>query len=171
MKKVYKSVFSIVMIAMLFVTANSKVFAAEEQVYDDVAKECNDIYLEENNDDSNEYFEFGNPNLRIDANGSFTFSYKREMSSSTFKPAATSITVYSKATSSTDNKTYYISLYKYNSSGDDTFLKKIKYTANGTSQSYKFTGLSTSSKYYLYFSKPLTSSATITGSGRIASIK
>lgn len=127
--------------------------------------------LDENTDDSSEYFRFANPNSRIDSNGNFTFSFKWEMDSSYFKPKNSSITVYAKATSSTSNEKYYITLYKYNSSGDDTKVKRIKYTANGTNQSYTFTGLNTSSSYYLRFTKPLTSSAKITGSGRIASIK
>lgn len=165
-----KKLLSIMLVFTMLLATNLTAFAAEEETYDDVASEC-DIELEENTDDSEEYFKFGNPKLRLDSNGNFTFSFKREMSSGYFKPASSSITVYAQATSSTDNESYYIGLYKYNSSGDDTFIKRIKYTANGNNQSYTFTGLSTSSSYYLYFTKPLTSSATITGSGRIASIK
>lgn len=159
----------VLVLAMLFST-NLTAFASEKAEYDDVAVAC-DVNLDENTDDSEEYFRFVNPNSRIDSNGNFTFSFKWTMDSSYFKPASSSITVYAKATSSTSNETYYITLYKYNSSGDDVKVKKVKYTANGTNQSYKFTGLSTSSSYRLKFTKPLSNNTTITGSGRIASIK
>ena len=38
-------------------------------------------------------------------------------------------------------------------------------------QYYEFTGLDTNPSYYLYFSKPLFSNATITGTGHIKNIK
>lgn len=79
--------------------------------------------------------------------------------------------MYATATSSTSDQTYYIALYKKNASGNDTQIKDIKYTANGKTQSYTFNELSTDSTYYLYFTKPLTSTATITGSGRIETIQ
>lgn len=165
-----KKLLSVMLVFTMLLATRLTAFAAEEENYDDVARKCN-VDLEENTDDTKEYFIFENLNMRLDSNGKFTFSFKREMSSGYFKPAGSSITVYAKATSSTDNETYYIGVYKYNSSDDDTLIKRIKYTANGDNQSYTFTGLNTSSSYYLYFTKPLTSSATITGSGRIASIK
>lgn len=165
-----KRMLSVVLVLAMLFTTNLTAFASEKVEYDDVAV-ASDVNLDENTDDSSEYFRFANPNSRIDSNGNFTFSFKWKLESSYFKPANSSITVYAKATSSTSNEKYYISLYKYNSSGDDTLVKKIKYTANGTNQSYKFTGLSTSKSYRLIFSKPFTSNSTITGSGRIASIK
>ena len=165
-----KRMLSVVLVLAMLFTTNLTAFASEKVEYDDVAV-ASDMNLDENTDDSSEYFRFANPNSRIDSNGNFTFSFKREMDSSYFKPKNSSITVYAKATSSTSNKNYYIALYKYNSPGDDIMIKRIKYTANGNNQSYTFTGLSTSSDYCLRFTKPLTSSATITGSGRIASIK
>ena len=155
-------------IIMLVLSMNTSVFAAESDAeYDDVAISC-DYELPENNDSSSEYFRFDNPNQRMDANGNFSFSYKMIMYSDTFTPASSSIKVYATAKSSTSDKTYYIMLYKYE---DDTFIKSVSYKADGTSQVYEFTDLDTSKDYYLAFSKPLSSSATITGSGRIEYIK
>lgn len=167
-----KKILSVLLVLGVILSTNTTSLAADVDLPDDYAQKC-DIYLPANNDDSHEYFEFTNPNARINSDGSFTFSFQREMSSSNFTPASSSITVYASATSSTSNKTYYISLWKYStgSASDDTQIASIKYTADGSTQKYTFTGLSTSSRYYLYFSKPLTSSATITGSGRIESIK
>ena len=90
------------------------------------------------------------------------------MYSQYFKPKASSIKVYMKATSSTSDKKYYINLYK---DGSDSSLGSVTYTADGTSQYYEFTGLDTNSSYYLYFSKPLFSNATITGTGHINHIQ
>lgn len=132
--------------------------------------EC-DINLPENTDDTHEYWEFTGSNMRMGSDGSFTFSYQWAMQSDDFKPASSSITVYATATSSSSDQAYYIALYKKNASGNDTQIKDIKYTANGKTQSYTFKELSTDSTYYLYFTKPLTSTAKITGSGRIETIQ
>lgn len=171
-KKIMKSILALTMVAaFIFGVTNTSVYASNEKEYDDTATVC-DMELGENTDNSGECFRFiTNPNSRMESDGSFTFSYSWKMQSDYFKPANSSIKVYATATSSTSNKTYYISLYKYNSSGDDKLVDKIKYTADGTSQYYQFTGLSTSSEYYLYFTLPLTSSAQITGTGKVVSIK
>ena len=131
----------------------------------ETAIECN-IDLPENTDSSKNYFRFAEPQ-RMDANGNFTFSFSWKMSSVSFKPASSSIKVYSKATSSTSNKTYYIGVRKI---GESSYTP-VRYTANNTNLYYEFTGLDTNSYYCLEFSKPLTSGATITGSGSINSIQ
>jgi len=105
---------------------------------------------------------------RIDSNGYFTFSFAYSLNSSSFRPVDTTIRVYASATSSTNNKTYYISLYK---SGQNSLVKKATFTANGGSQYYDFTGLSTSLSYYLKFTKSSSSTTTITGSGQVEYIQ
>ena len=132
-----------------------------------VAEEC-DYYLPENTDDLSQYFKFGSLGQRMDSNGYFTFSFSYALSSTSFKPAHSSICVYATATSSTSNKTYYISLYK---SGQSNAISTITYTANGKTERHYFTGLSTSNRYYLKFTLPILSSATVTGSGRVETIQ
>lgn len=121
MKKRAKKVLLAVLTAALLITGKSgvSVFASDRESYDDIATECN-IELPENTDDSREYCEFTNPNMRMESDGSFSFSYQRSMQSDDFKPASSSITVYATATSSTSDQTYYIALYKVNTSGNDT---------------------------------------------------
>ena len=102
----------------------------------------------------------------MSSDGSFTFSYSWAMESDRFKPADTSIKITATATSTGDNKSYNIILY----TADGTHIKTVTYTADGTPYSYTFTGLSTSTKYYLKFTKPL-GNTTITGSGKISSIQ
>ena len=169
MKRVIR-VMSMVMVAIMTLSIGINAKAVESRVNFekkmDVAKEC-DYYLRKNNDSSSEYFRFS-PLTRMSSSGNFSFSYKREMDSDSFKPTDSTMRVYATATSSTNNQTYYISLFK---SSDDSLVKSVTYTANGSSQYYDFTGLSTSTSYYLHFSKPLSSSATITGSGQINSIQ
>ena len=147
-------------------TENEYVNSSPDTVYD-VAVDC-DYELPENNmdiDPSIQYFAFnGAQGNRINGDGSFTFQFSNEMPSTSFKPADTSIRVYATATSSTNNKTYYIGLYE---TGQTTPIKVVTYTANGNSQYGEFTGLSTNTYYHLYFSKPIYSAATITGSGQI----
>jgi hypothetical protein len=94
-----------------------------------VSTEC-DYYLPENTDDLSQYFKFGGMGQRIDSNGYFTFSFAYSLNSSSFRPVDTTIRVYASATSSTNNKTYYISLYK---SGQNSLVKKAAFTANGGS--------------------------------------
>lgn len=160
----FRRLMCFIMATVMVLGTSMTVFAADiEEHYDGVAIEC-DYELPENTDDSSEYFSFINLNQRMDSNGYFTFSYSWAMSSDYFKPASSSIRVYMSATSSTSNQTYYINLYK---SGSDSSLGSVKLTANGNSQYYDFTGLDTNSYYYLSFSKPLLSNATITGSGHI----
>ena len=125
-------------------------------------------YLPENTDDLSQYFKFGGMGQRIDSNGYFTFSFAYSLNSSSFRPVDTTIRVYASATSSTNNKTYYISLYK---SGQNSLVKKATFTANGGSQYYDFTGLSTSLSYYLKFTKSSSSTTTITGSGQVEYIQ
>lgn len=132
-----------------------------------VSTECN-YYLPENTDDLSQYFKFGGMGQRIDSNGYFTFSFAYSLNSSSFRPVDTTIRVYASATSSTNNKTYYISLYK---SGQNSLVKKATFTANGGSQYYDFTGLSTSLSYYLKFTKSSSSTTTITGSGQVEYIQ
>lgn len=163
MKK-FKSLICFIMATVMMLGTSMSVFAADvEEQYDGVAIEC-DYELPENVDDSSEYFCFMSPHQRMDSNGYFTFSYSWAMESDLFKPASSSIRLYMTATSSTSNQTYYINLYKV---GSDSSLGTVRFTANGNSQYYDFSGLDTNSYYYLYFSKPLLSNSTITGSGHI----
>ncbi len=127
------------------------------------ATEC-DYYLPTNTDSSSEYFCFNEEGQRINSDGSFTFSFSWALQSSYFKPANSTIRIYATATSDTNNKTYYINLYK---DGESNPVKTVKYTANGVSQYADFSGLDTNSYYYMYFRIPLNSTATITGSGQI----
>ena len=127
------------------------------------ATEC-DYYLPANTDSSSQYFYFNEEGQRINSDGSFTFSFSWALQSSYFRPANSTIRIYATATSDTNDKTYYINLYK---DGESNPVKTVKYTANGVSQYADFTGLDTNSYYYMYFRIPLTSSATITGSGQI----
>lgn len=153
---------------MMVVSTNITAFAAtEDKEYDAVATVCDDD-LPENDNDLSEYFHFANPNSRMDSYGNFTFSFSWAMESDYFKPASSSLKLSAKATSSTSNQTYYIALYKV---GSDNPIKNVKFTADGTAQSYQFTGLSTSSYYYLSFSKPILSNATITGTGKVSIIQ
>jgi hypothetical protein len=164
-------VFSMFMVAIMTLSIGFNVFAAEldkgSGMKMGVAKECS-YYLPQNSESSSEYFRFSNLFTRMNSNGSFTFSFMREMDSDSFKPKNSTMRVYATATSSNSNQTYYISLFK---SSDNSLVQSVTYTANGNSQYYDFTGLSTSTRYYLHFSKPISSTATITGSGQINSIQ
>lgn len=163
--KVKKRVISVV--TMILVLCSSFSVFAKDTLNSVECATKTDEFLEQNTDDSSEYFRFSEKISRMDENGNFIFSYKDQFGGDTFKPSGSSITVYASATSSTSDTTYYISLYK----SDGTLVKSnVKYTADGNTYKYKFTGLSSSTSYYLYFSKPLSSRATITGSGRIDSI-
>ena len=148
MRKLKSKVATVLMrtIVMIF-SANSLVFAAENDAAYDVAIKC-DYELSENNDSSSEYFRFDNPLQRMDSNGNFTFSFKSIMNSDSFKPKTSSIKVYITATSTSD-KAFYVYLFKVNPDSDyDTMIKKVEYTANGQSQYYEFKDLDTKSKYY-----------------------
>lgn len=166
MKKL-RSLLCFVMATILMLGSSITVFAADDRVQYATATEC-EYELPENTDNSSDYFNFVNLKKRMDSNGYFTFSYSWAMYSQHFKPKASSIKVYMKATSSASDKKYYINLYK---DGSDSSLGSVTYTADGTSQYYKFTALDTNSSYYLYFSKPLFSNATITGTGHINHIQ
>lgn len=164
MMKIRKRAISL--LTMILVLCSSfSAFAQDTASIESATK--TDEWLEQNTDNSSEYFRFSERISRMDENGNFVFSYKDQFGGDTFKPNGSSITVYASATSSTSDTTYYISLYK----ADRTLVKSnVKYTADGSTYKYSFTGLSSSTSYYLYFSKPLKSRATITGSGRIDSI-
>lgn len=169
MSKLIKRIMAMVMMfSTVFSSIGLQALAADDEK-NDKSIEC-EYALPENNDSSSEYFEFiQDSNQRIDANGYFTFSYLNSMISTSFKPAASSMTIYVTATSSpTPNKTYYISLVEFDT---DTIVKRVSFTANGVSQYYVFTGLDTSKDYYLGFSLPLFSSGTVTGSGHLVSIQ
>lgn len=168
MKQLKSRIATVLMSAMLVFSVNTTVFAAENDAEpNDIAIRC-DYELAENDDSSSEYFRFGNPNQRMDDEGNFSFSFSWEVNSDIFKPASSSIKVYATATSSSSDQTYYISLYE---AGNDTFVKSAKFKADGTSQFYEFTDLDTNSYYYLSGTKPLFSTGTITGSGRIEYIQ
>lgn len=151
-------------VMMLVCNVNTHVFAAENNDgQNDVA--VSDSYeLAENSDTSSDYFWFGNPNQRMEDDGSFYFSFSFRMSSDIFKPASSSIKVYATATSSNSNKSYNISLYE---SATDNLVKSVSYKADGVEYNYEFTDLDPDKYYYLYFSKPLFSDSTISGKGRI----
>lgn len=142
------------MISILF-SYSGVVFAADD---------CGD-----QNDYSQEkdFFIFCEPSgERIDSNGYFTFSFGYAMSSSLFRPTSSTITIYISATSTNSNQDYTVSVYKE----DDSFVCSQPLKANGNAQSFQVSGLNTSSRYYLYFSKPITSGNVISGSGHISNI-
>lgn len=167
-KKAFSLLISILMVSFCL---GNHVLAADKQIDSDnsmgpwlgYAVEC-EYDLPENEDSSCQYFAFDENTQKIDSNGNFTFSFSWAMSSTTFKPAASKIRVYASATSSTSNKTYYITLKRFS---DDASMGYGTYTANGTSQYIEFSGLDLYTSYYLYFSKPIISGATITGSGSV----
>lgn len=130
---------------------------------------CED-YLPENTNSSSEYFSFTKSMLRMDSKGNFTFSFSNRLESDTFKPKNSTITVKAKATSSTDDQKYYISLYKVGKT-EDEYVKGATFKADGTAQRFEFSSLDTGSKYFLVFTKPITSNGTITGSGSVNYIK
>ena len=133
------------------------------------ASVCDDeIELPLNTDSSCQYFQFENDGQRMDSQGNFTFSFSWAMQSTSFKPFATTITIRATATSSNNNKTYYIGV-KEVATGNS--LGYATYTANGQQQDFQFSGLDLNTSYYLYFSKPILSNATITGSGRVMNIQ
>ena len=169
MKKL-TSLLCFMMVTILMFGTSTPVLAAEviDSIDRHIATEECEYEPLDNTNDSFDYSSFLIMNRRIDNKGYFTFSYSWAMYSEYFKPASSSIKVYMKATSSNSDKTYYINLYKMDS---DSSLGSVTYTANGKSQYYEFTGLDTNSSYYLYFSKPLFSNATITGTGHIKNIK
>ena len=121
-----------------------------------------------NNDSSEQYFRFVDENNRMDSNGYFTFSFSWAMESTSFYPFASSITVVAAATSSNNNQTYYIGV-KEVATGNSVGVHQ--YTANGSSYSSVFSGLDVNKSYKLYFSKPILSNATITGSGQVKNIQ
>lgn len=151
-------------VMMLVCNVNTHVFAAESSDGQNDMTISDGHELAENSDTSSDYFWFGNPNLRMEDNGSFHFSFSFRLSSDLFKPTSSSIKVYATATSSNSNKSYNISLYE---SGSDKQVKSVSYKADGTEYNYEFTDLDPDKYYYLYFSKPLFSDSTITGDGRI----
>lgn len=73
------------------------------------------------------------------------------------------------ATSDNSYETYYVSLYRVDSTGD-TLIDDVKLKANGERQEYKFTDLDMNKFYYLHFSKSLLT-GTVSGSGRVYPIK
>lgn len=167
MKKLKSKIVIVLMAAVVMIfSASSPVFAAENDAEYDVAIKC-DYELPENSDSSSEYFRFENPLQRMDSNGNFIFSFSWAMYSDYFKPKNSSITVYVTATS-TSNKNYAIYLHEVSS---DKQIGGADFVADGNEQSCTFTGLDTDSYYYLSFTKPIFSDATITGSGRICYIK
>lgn len=172
----FRRIMALIIAAGMVMGMNCTAFADGREIVEDtsskttsygVAEEC-DYYIPKNIDDSSQYFRFESMGQRMDSNGYFTFSFSHSLKSSSFRPAQSTICVYASATSSTSNKTYYISLYK---SGQSNAISTITYTANGTTEYHYFTGLSTSTSYYLKFTLPILSNATITGSGRVATIQ
>lgn len=90
------------------------------------------------------------------------------MTSDTFKPKDSSITIYATATTNTVKNIYFIGVYRYS---DDALMGSfIKYTADGGNWKHTWTGLDTNEKYYLYFSQDL-GVGKVTGSGKIKYIQ
>ena len=172
-KKILLSTFSLLVFVLSF---ECVVMAAEgndvnpdetssyaEDIIEQVATEC-DLILPENNDSSKEYINFVDSDEKMDSQGNFTFSYSYLLQSDPFKPSFSTIWVYASATSSTNNKTYYIKVKRFS---DDAIVGSATYTANGQTGSASFGGLDTNTTYYLEFTLPIFSNATITGSGKI----
>ena len=179
MKRVRK-LFAVVL-SVLFITLcySNFAYAAEQNTPDIIneedslgpwlgyATECeNEIDMPTNTDDSYQYFIFVDEGQKIDAYGNFTFSFSSSMESSSFKSKKTTLRVYATATSSNSNQTYYIGVKELggNSVGYAT------YTANGV-LGYADFPVNTYTTYVLYFSRPLLSNATITGSGYLDHIQ
>lgn len=175
-RKVFAAVLSVLIITFCY---SNFAFAAEQNAPalinpDDslgpwlgYATECeNEIDIPINTDASNQYFIFVDEGQKIDAYGNFTFSFSWAMESSSFKSSKTTLRVYATATSSNSNQTYYIGVKELggNSVGYAT------YTANGV-LGYADFPVNTYTTYVLYFSKPLLSNATITGSGYLDHIQ
>lgn len=170
--KNFKKIIRNTLLCMLSITIIASyvtpVSAAEVFPESDVAVPIEE-YLEPNYDDSHEYFKFSESNKRMDNNGNFTFSFSWSMTSDYFYPKESKITVTATATSSNpDNQKYTISLYK---AKDDSFVKSIKYTADGTAYIGTFSDLDTDTLYYLSFTHTHFPSATITGSGAVKPIQ
>jgi len=100
----------------------------------------------------------------ISSNGSFTIDFKSVLISSNFKVTSTSSTVTIKATTSGSDK-----YYKVYFSGNDGSGGNARYYADGSYQTYTFTGLNTSATYHLEFVAG--GSANIVGSGTISNYK
>lgn len=180
MGKIKKTFSAILSATVLCLCLGNSAYAAEtEQLGNSIsdeelgpflgaATECDaECDLPINNDSSSQFFAFVDDGQKMDANGNFIFSFSWAMESTSFRPSASSIDVYATATTSNNNKTYYIGLKEVGGSS----LGYHSYTANGTQQQGSFSGLDSNKWYVLYFSKPATSSATITGSGHVDYIR
>ncbi len=173
MKKTIKNIFKNILVCIVSVAIaaayTTSVNAAESETgYDDIAVPV-DVYLEPNYDDSHDYFMFHESVQRMDDSGNFTFSFKDTMVSDSFIPAASTIKVTVTAKSSnSDSDTFTIRLCKWS---DDFQVGSVKYTANGTAQAGTFSNLSTDTRYYLSFTRPIFQNAKITGSGTVTPIK
>ena len=151
----------------MLMSGNTQFFAAEP-IEESVAVRC-DEQLPENTKEGN-YFEFINDRERISSDGVFNFSYSFFLDSTTFLPAASTIYIKLNATCSEGTPDFYVSLYELNS---DKMIKRIRFTADGTSQSGTFSSLdATSTRYYLKFERTeIFWSGTITGSGKLYPLK
>ena len=179
--KRFKHALSLILTVILITTSNNILSYASdvEGVKDsgsdsysslyDVAT-SSDVKLEKNTDSSHQYFVFDESGQKMDSNGNFTFSFSWSMDSASFKPASSSITLYARATCTSTVKSYNIDLYRIDGT-DDTLVKAVSFTANDTSQQYTFTGLDTSERYFLRFTKPFWNAGTVTGSGQITPIQ
>ena len=163
--KRWKKMLSLLMVLSMLVGMEMTVSAQEN--YEE-AERCDDIELPENKNNEGEYFKLDNSDKRIDQDGNFSFSYENTMTSDTFKPKDSSITIYATATTNTVKNTYFIGVYRYS---DDALMGSfIKYTADGGNWKHTWTGLDTNEKYYLYFSQDL-GVGKVTGSGKIKYIQ
>mgnify|MGYP003293042648 CR=1 FL=1 len=117
---------------------------------------------------SKDFFYFLNENQKINSDGTFAFSYGYYMTSTSFRPNSSSFTMVIKATSSSSTDTVYnVNIYQRTSSGNDIQLKSSALNANGQYQVVNITGANPGASCYLEFTKPLFSSATFTGEGRL----
>ena len=162
-----KKIVCVLLACTMLITGNTLFFAAEP-IQESVAIKC-DEQLPENTRVGN-YFEFIDGRERISSDGLFNFSYSFYLDSTTFLPAASTIYLSIKATCTEGTPDFYVSLYELDT---DKMIKRIKFTANGVSQSGTFSSLdATSTRYYLKFERAeIFWSGTITGSGKLYPLK
>lgn len=164
MKKLRKYV--ALLCCCIFLGTNTLVsFAAENEIPQAVPV---DLELPTNTDDSSEYFKFVPSYHRIASDGSFTFSFKNSLESSSFVANSNTLKVSAKATNSSNpGESYYIGVYNTNGSQ----VGRASYKANGSSQIHSFS-VTKGQTYTLHFWKSIFSSGgTITGSGIVSPIK